>query len=170
MSDEPRPKLLEVKNLRTYFDVEGRTAKAIDGVSFHIFANEVFGLVGESGSGKSVASLSIMRLIPNPPGRIEGGEILFRGKDLLKLPHAEMRKIRGNEISMIFQEPMTALNPVFTIGFQLREAIRHHQPQMTKHRRTTAPSRCSSSSASPTRRAASRTTRTSSPAACGSAP
>ena len=132
MSDEPRPKLLEVKNLRTYFDVEGRTAKAIDGVSFHIFANEVFGLVGESGSGKSVASLSIMRLIPNPPGRIEGGEILFRGKDLLKLPHAEMRKIRGNEISMIFQEPMTALNPVFTIGFQLREAIRHHQPQMTK--------------------------------------
>lgn len=130
--EESRQKLLEVRNLRTYFDVEGRTAKAVDGVSFHIFANEVFGLVGESGSGKSVASLSIMRLIPNPPGRIESGEILFRGKDLLALPYAEMRKIRGNQISMIFQEPMTALNPVFTIGFQLREAIRHHQPQMTK--------------------------------------
>ena len=126
MSTQPdgtRQKLLEVRDLRTYFDVEGRTAKAVDGVSFHIFANEVFGLVGESGSGKSVASLSIMRLIPNPPGRIESGEILFRGNDLLKLSHAEMRKIRGNAISMIFQEPMTALNPVFTIGFQLREAI-----------------------------------------------
>ena len=127
-----RKKLLEVKNLKTYFDVEGRTAKAVDGVSFHIFSNEVFGIVGESGSGKSVTSLSIMRLIPNPPGRIEGGEILFEGKDLLKLSYADMRKIRGNDISMIFQEPMTALNPVFTIGFQLREAILHHTPGMTK--------------------------------------
>jgi oligopeptide/dipeptide ABC transporter ATP-binding protein len=129
---ETRTKLLEVRDLRTWFDVEGRTAKAVDGVSFHIYANEVFGLVGESGSGKSVASLSIMRLIPNPPGRIESGEIRFRGQDLLQLSHAEMRKIRGNSISMIFQEPMTALNPVYTIGFQLREAIRHHQPDMTK--------------------------------------
>jgi oligopeptide/dipeptide ABC transporter ATP-binding protein len=136
MPDATRQKLLDVRGLRTYFDVEGRTAKAVDGVSFHIFANEVFGLVGESGSGKSVVSLSIMRLIPNPPGRIEAGEIEFRGKDLLKLPHAEMRKIRGNEISMIFQEPMTALNPVYTIGFQLKEAITHHQPEMTKAQAT----------------------------------
>jgi peptide/nickel transport system ATP-binding protein/oligopeptide transport system ATP-binding protein len=127
-----RKKLLEVKDLKTYFDVEGRTAKAVDGVSFHIFSNEVFGIVGESGSGKSVTSLSIMRLIPNPPGWIEGGEIHFDGKELLKLPYPEMRKIRGNDISMIFQEPMTALNPVFTIGFQLREAIRHHTPGMSK--------------------------------------
>ncbi len=133
MSDAAgRKKLLEVKNLKTYFDVEEQTAKAVDGVSFHIYANEVFGIVGESGSGKSVTSLSVMRLIPNPPGRIEDGEILFEGKDLLKLPYAEMRKIRGNEISMIFQEPMTALNPVFTIGFQLREAIRQHTPGMSK--------------------------------------
>ncbi len=127
-----RKKLLEVRNLKTYFDVEGRTAKAVDGVSFHIFSNEVFGIVGESGSGKSVTSLSIMRLIPNPPGWIENGEILFDGQDLLKLPYPAMRKIRGNDISMIFQEPMTALNPVFTIGFQLREAIRHHTPGMSK--------------------------------------
>ncbi len=130
MPPAERTKLLDVRDLRTYFDVEGRTAKAVDGVSFHIYTNEVFGLVGESGSGKSVASLSIMRLIPDPPGRIEGGEIHFRGRDLMKLSYPEMRKIRGNDISMIFQEPMTALNPVFTIGFQLREAIRHHQPQL----------------------------------------
>ncbi len=124
-SDEERV-LLEVRDLKTWFDVEGRTAKAVDGVSFRIRENEVFGLVGESGSGKSVTSLSILRLIPDPPGRIVGGEILFRGKDLLKLSWSEMRKIRGNRISMIFQEPMTALNPVFTIGFQLTEALRRH--------------------------------------------
>ncbi|PIE25342.1 MAG: peptide ABC transporter ATP-binding protein [Planctomycetota bacterium] len=121
-----RRKLLEVKDLCTYFDVEGKTAKAVDGVSFHIYENEVFGIVGESGSGKSVTSLSMMRLIPNPPGRIERGEIWFRGTNLLDLSHEEMREIRGNDISMIFQEPMTALNPVFTIGMQLREAILHH--------------------------------------------
>ncbi len=126
MSRDDRQKLLELRDLRTYFDVEGRTAKAVDGVSFDIYTNEVFGLVGESGSGKSVTSLSIMRLIPNPPGRIESGEIRFRGQNLLDLSFAEMRKIRGNDISMIFQEPMTALNPVFTIGYQLREGIRYH--------------------------------------------
>ncbi len=126
--DASRKKLLEIKNLRTYFDIEGETAKAVDGVSFHIYENEVLGLVGESGCGKSVTALSILRLIPNPPGRIEEGEIYFDGQDLLKLPYDQMRKIRGNDISMIFQEPMTALNPVFTIGFQLREAITHHEP------------------------------------------
>ena len=132
---DPRPTLLEVRGLRTYFDVEGRTAKAVDGVDFSIRENEVFGLVGESGCGKSVTALSILRLIPNPPGRIEAGQILFRGRDLLALPYAEMRRIRGREISMIFQEPMTALNPVFTVGFQLREAIRHHEP-MSKAKAT----------------------------------
>jgi len=118
--------LLEVRGLRTFFDIEGQTAKAVDGVDFFIRENEVFGLVGESGSGKSVTALSLLRLIPNPPGRIESGEIVFQGRDLLKLSYAEMRQIRGRDISMIFQEPMTALNPVFTIGFQVREAITHH--------------------------------------------
>ena len=126
MSNETRKKLLEVKNLKTYFDVEGQTAKAVDGVSFDIYENEVFGLVGESGSGKSVTSLSLMRLIPNPPGDIVGGELVFKGQNLLDLSYYEMRKIRGHHISMIFQEPMTALNPVFSIGFQLLEAITHH--------------------------------------------
>lgn len=129
---EKREKILEVKNLRTYFDVEGQTAKAVDGVDFHIYENEVFGLVGESGSGKSVTSLSILRLIPDPPGKIVGGEIIFKGTDLLKISYEDIRKIRGKEISMIFQEPMTSLNPVFSIGWQLKEAIRYHNKDMTK--------------------------------------
>jgi peptide/nickel transport system ATP-binding protein/oligopeptide transport system ATP-binding protein len=131
MSDE-RQKILEVRGLRTWFDVEGRTARAVDDVSFEIYSNEVFGLVGESGCGKSVTALSIMRLIPSPPGRIEEGSIHFRGEDLLELTYPEMRKIRGNDISMIFQEPMTALDPVFSIGFQLREAVRQHRPDLSK--------------------------------------
>ena len=126
MSEPGRTRLLDVKGLKTYFDVEGQTAKAVDGVSFHIHEDEVFGLVGESGSGKSVTALSVMRLIPSPPGRIEAGEILFRGKSILDVPYEDMRRIRGNDISMIFQEPMTALNPVYSIGFQLMEAITHH--------------------------------------------
>ena len=126
-----RKKLLEVKGLKTYFHVEDKVAKAVDGVDFHIFENEVFGLVGESGCGKSVTALSVLRLIPNPPGWIEAGDIHFRGRNLLDLTYDEMHDIRGNDISMIFQEPMTALNPVFTIGFQLREAIQHHQ-EMSK--------------------------------------
>ena len=125
---DARAVLLDVRGLRTYFDVEGRTAKAVDGVDFQIRENEVFGLVGESGCGKSVTALSILRLVPSPPGRIEAGQILFRGRDLLALSYPEMRRIRGRDVSMIFQEPMTALNPVFTVGFQLREAIRHHEP------------------------------------------
>ena len=124
--------LLEILGLQTVFDVEGRQAKAVDGVSFDIRPGEVFGLVGESGSGKSVTALSILRLIPDPPGKIVGGEIRFRGRNLLDLSYEEMRTIRGNEISMIFQEPMTSLNPVFTIGFQVREAIQHHHPEMGK--------------------------------------
>ena len=118
--------LLDVRGLRTYFDIEGKTAKAVDGVDFTIGKGEVVGLVGESGSGKSVTALSILKLIPSPPGRIEAGEILYKGKDLLQLSYKEMQSYRGREISMIFQEPMTALNPVFTIGRQVSEGIRHH--------------------------------------------
>jgi oligopeptide/dipeptide ABC transporter ATP-binding protein len=119
--------LIQVKNLRTsFFTAEGEV-RAIDGVSFEIGEGKTLGLVGESGCGKSVTSLSIMRLVPSPPGKIVGGEILYRGRDLLQLNKEEMRKMRGNEISMIFQEPMTSLNPVFTVGNQIGEAIRLHQ-------------------------------------------
>ncbi len=122
-----RKELLRVSNLKTYFWTEGTIAKAVDGVDFNIYEGEVLGIVGESGSGKSVSALSILRLIPNPPGDIVGGEITFRGTSLLDLSYQEMRKVRGNEISMIFQEPMTSLNPVFTIGKQIMEPIILHQ-------------------------------------------
>lgn len=120
-------KLIELKNLKTYFYTEDGVAKAVDGVDFEIYPGETLGVVGESGCGKSVTSLSIMRLIPEPPGKIVEGEINFKGKDLTKLSQEEMRDIRGNEISMIFQEPMTSLNPVFTIGDQISEAIIIHK-------------------------------------------
>src|SRR6476619_5765014 len=120
-------KILEVLGLRTSFFSEDGEVKAVDDVSFNVFKGKTLGIVGESGCGKSVTSLSIMRLIPNPPGRIVGGEILYQGKDLVKLPISQMRAIRGNEISMIFQEPMTSLNPVFTIGNQIGEAVALHQ-------------------------------------------
>ena len=119
--------LLEIKNLRTYFHVRGYTAKALDNVSLTIKSGQTLGLVGESGCGKSVTAHSIMRLIPEPPGKIEGGEIFFEGRDLLKVTEGQMRKIRGNRISMIFQEPMTSLNPVFPVGDQVAEVIRLHQ-------------------------------------------
>jgi oligopeptide/dipeptide ABC transporter ATP-binding protein len=119
--------LLQVRNLQTSFFTPEGEVRAIDGVSFEIGEGKTLGLVGESGCGKSVTSLSIMRLIQSPPGKIVGGEILYRGRDLLKLNNEEMRKIRGNEISMIFQEPMTSLNPVFTVGNQIGEAIKLHQ-------------------------------------------
>lgn len=120
-------KLLEVWNLKTYFKTESGTAKAVDGVSFDIYKDEVLGIVGESGSGKSVTALSIMRLIPDPPGKIVDGSIKLNGTDLLKLPLQQMRRLRGNEIGMIFQEPMTSLNPVFRIGFQVTETILNHE-------------------------------------------
>ncbi len=122
-----RERLLEVNDLKTYFDTDEGTVKAVDGVSFHIDKGETLAVVGESGSGKSVTSLSTMRLIPQPPGRFAGGEIKFEGQDLLKKSEREMRRIRGNEISMIFQEPMTSLNPVYTVGDQIAEAIVLHQ-------------------------------------------
>ncbi len=118
--------LLDVKNLKTYFYTEDGVVPAVDGVDFHINKGETLGIVGESGCGKSVTSLSILRLVPNPPGKIQDGEIFFEGKDLLKLKESEMRKIRGNKISMIFQEPMTSLNPVFTIGEQIGEVLELH--------------------------------------------
>ena len=120
-------KLLEIKNLRTYFYVRGYTAKALEDVSLTIGSGQTLGLVGESGCGKSVTAHSIMRLIPDPPGKIEGGEIFFEDRDLLMVSKAQMRKIRGNQISMIFQEPMTSLNPVFPVGDQVGEVVRLHQ-------------------------------------------
>src|SRR3970040_2319008 len=119
--------LIRVKDLRTSFFTPDGEFKAVDGVSFEIDEGKTLGLVGESGCGKSVTALSVMRLVPSPPGKVVGGEILYRGRDLLKLNGEARRKIRGNEISMIFQEPMTSLNPVFTIGDQIGEAIRLHQ-------------------------------------------
>ena len=119
-------KLIQVKNLKTYFHTEAGTAKAVDNVSFDIYKGEVLGIVGESGSGKSVTSLSINRLIPNPPGEIVGGEIIYNDIDLLKLSYDEMKDIRGKEIAMIFQEPMTSLNPVLKIGTQMNEILIKH--------------------------------------------
>ncbi len=119
--------LLVVKGLRTYFKTDDGLAKAVDDQSFCIYPGETFALVGESGCGKSVTSFSIMGLIPQPPGKIVGGEILFEGTDLLQLKEREMRKVRGGRISMIFQEPMTSLNPVFSCGNQIVEAIRLHR-------------------------------------------
>jgi oligopeptide/dipeptide ABC transporter ATP-binding protein len=121
------PSLLDVKNLRTYFFSLDGTIKAVDGVSFDLQEGETLGLVGESGCGKSVCALSILRLIPNPPGEIVGGEIYFEGQDLLKLSNEDMRQVRGNRIAMIFQEPMTSLNPVLTIGRQLAEPLEVHR-------------------------------------------
>jgi oligopeptide/dipeptide ABC transporter ATP-binding protein len=119
--------ILEIKNLRTYFYTYEGVARAVDGVTFQLSKGEPLGVVGESGCGKSVTALSILRLIPVPPGRIVGGEILLKGKNLLEFTEDEMRKIRGNRISMIFQEPMTSLNPVFTVGNQIQETLQLHQ-------------------------------------------
>jgi oligopeptide transport system ATP-binding protein len=118
--------LLQIKDLRTHFFTEEGVVKAVDGVSYDVEEGEILGLVGESGCGKSVSALSILRLIPNPPGKIVSGEILFDGQDLLKADEDEIRHIRGNRIAMVFQEPMTSLNPVLTIGRQLTEAIELH--------------------------------------------
>ncbi|KZL92300.1 ABC transporter ATP-binding protein [Clostridium magnum] len=119
--------LLEVKNLKTQFKVKGGLVNAVDGVDFDIEKGEVVAIVGESGSGKSVTSLSIMGLIPDPPGKVIDGEILFNGEDLLKKSKKEIQQLRGNKISMIFQEPMTCLNPVYTIGKQISEALIKHK-------------------------------------------
>lgn len=119
--------LLSIENLRTHFYSAGKTVRALDGVSLQIEEGGAFGLVGETGCGKSVTALSVLRLIPMPPGRIVGGEVRFKGRNLLSLSEEEMRSVRGKEISMIFQEPMTSLNPVFRIGDQMTEVIMLHQ-------------------------------------------
>ncbi|MBL8965936.1 MAG: ABC transporter ATP-binding protein [Spirochaetaceae bacterium] len=124
MTDEV---ILQVKDLRTYFHVDEGIVKAVDGVSFNLRKGETLGIVGESGSGKSVTNLSIINMIPNPPGRIAGGEVLFMGKDLLKMNIKQLREIRGNKISMIFQDPMTSLNPFLKISTQMVETIVLHQ-------------------------------------------
>lgn len=119
--------VLDIRNLKTYFFTKEGVAKAVDGVSYKVHKKETLGVVGESGCGKTVTALSVLQLIPTPPGRIVEGDILFEGKNLVEFSNAEIRKIRGNKISMIFQEPMTSLNPVFTIGDQLSECFVLHQ-------------------------------------------
>jgi len=119
--------ILKIKDLKVHFDTDEGLVKAVDGVDLEMMKGTTLALVGESGCGKSVTSMSILRLIPSPPGRIAGGEIIYKGTNLLELSNKEMEAIRGNEISMIFQEPMTSLNPVFTIGDQIKEAIMLHQ-------------------------------------------
>ncbi len=130
--------LLAVRDLVTSFRTDSGPLRAVDGVSFDVPAGKTVGLVGESGCGKSVTALSILRLIPSPPGRIESGKIELDGKDLLALRERDMRAVRGNDISMIFQEPMTSLNPVYTVGWQIVEAIRLHQKASKKEARARA--------------------------------
>ena len=120
------PEILQLNNLRTYFRSGDSVVKAVDGVTYSVQQGETLALVGESGCGKSVSALSILRLIPNPPGRIEGGEVIFEGRDLLRLSDDEMRKVRGGRIGMVFQEPMSSLNPLLTIGRQITEAVTLH--------------------------------------------
>ena len=130
MSDEKTnqpPVVLELKNLQTHFFTDMGVARSVDGVSYKVREGQTLGVVGESGCGKSVTALSIMGLIPRPPGKIVGGQILFEGKDLCTLSEEELRKIRGKEIAMIFQEPMTSLNPVYTVGDQIMEMILNHE-------------------------------------------
>ena len=121
------PPLLEVRNLRTEFRTGVGVVRAVDGISYSVDPGETVAIVGESGSGKSVGALSILRLIPSPPGRVVGGEVLFAGRDLMKLTDEEMREVRGGEIGMVFQEPMTSLNPVLTIGRQITEMVEQHR-------------------------------------------
>ena len=130
--------LLEIRDLVTEFRTEDGTIRAVDQVSFAIPKSKTLGVVGESGCGKSVTALSVMQLIASPPGKIAGGSILYQGKDLLKLTPPEMRAIRGNRIAMIFQEPMTSLNPVFTVGDQVGEAVRLHQHRSRREARAVA--------------------------------
>ena len=130
--------VLTVRNLRTHFFVDGGTALAVDGVSFDVAAGETLALVGESGCGKSVTALSILRLVPDPPGRIVEGEIILNGQSILGLSDSAMRRLRGNAVSMIFQEPMTALNPVFRVGNQIAAILRLHQGLAFKEARARA--------------------------------
>ncbi len=127
MTENKRTPLLQVKNLKTYFHSNSGLVKAVDDVSFEVYQGETLGIVGESGCGKSITCMSLAQLVECPPGKYEGGEILLDGQDMLKLSDVELRKIRGNKISYIFQEPMTSLNPVFKIGYQIEEVLMLHQ-------------------------------------------
>lgn len=127
MTENTRTPLLQVKNLKTYFHSHSGLVKAVDDVSFEVYQGETLGIVGESGCGKSITCMSLAQLVECPPGKYEGGEILLDGQDMLKLSDVELRKIRGNKISYIFQEPMTSLNPVFKIGYQIEEVLMLHQ-------------------------------------------
>ncbi|MBQ3460229.1 MAG: ABC transporter ATP-binding protein [Solobacterium sp.] len=127
MTENTRTPLLQVKNLKTYFHSHSGLVKAVDDVSFEVYQGETLGIVGESGCGKSITCMSLAQLVECPPGKYEGGEILLEGQDMLKLSDVELRKIRGNKISYIFQEPMTSLNPVFKIGYQIEEVLMLHQ-------------------------------------------
>jgi ABC-type dipeptide/oligopeptide/nickel transport system ATPase component len=130
--------ILEVRDLKTYFRTSEGIARAVDGVSFQVRAGESFALVGESGCGKSVTALSIIQLVQSPSGYIAGGEIAYRGRDIVHIPETEKRMLRGNEISMIFQEPMTSLNPVFTVEQQITEVMRRHRGLSRKEARNEA--------------------------------
>ena len=164
----PVAPLLEVDELKTYFFTRDGIVRAVDGVSFSVARGEALAIVGESGCGKSVTSLSILRLIASPPGRTVAGRVVFEGRDLLQLSEPEMRKIRGDAISMIFQEPMTSLNPVLTIGHQIAEVLVLHRGASRDEAPCSARSRCCAWFASRSPSGASRNTRTSFPAACGS--
>jgi peptide/nickel transport system ATP-binding protein len=167
VSGAPEP-LLAIADLRTHFFTRDGVVRAVDGVSYDVGAGETLAVVGESGCGKSVTALSILRLVPSPPGRIVGGAIRFAGRDLLEASEAEMRSIRGNEIAMIFQEPMTSLNPVLRISRQIGETLMLHQG-LDRAAAARAPSRCCASSTFPSPSAARGNIRTSSRAACASA-
>ena len=119
--------LLKIKNLKVHFFLDEGEVPAVDGLNLTLHENETLAIVGESGCGKSVTSLSVLRIVPSPPGKVLDGEIIYKGRDLLKLSEREMQSIRGNEISMIFQEPLTSLNPVFSIGHQIMESLCRHQ-------------------------------------------
>ena len=162
-------KLLEVRGLKTHFATDRGLFRAVDGISFTVPRGRTVGLVGESGCGKSVTSLSVMGLVPSPPGKVEAEAVLFGGRDVLALSADERRKLRGGKMSMIFQEPMTSLNPVHTVGQQIVEAILAHSHDVAAARPRRARSRCSSWCGSPRRRSASTTIRTTCRAACASA-
>ena len=132
MSARTEQPLLSVRNLTIEFTTRYGPVRAVDGISFDVYPNETLGIVGESGCGKTVTGLSLLRLIPSPPGRIVAGEILLQGRDLTKLSENEMQSLRGDEISMIFQEPMTALNPVLTVGTQMVDVLTRHRPLTRK--------------------------------------
>jgi len=137
-SQKTNEKILQVKNLQAHFKTDAGIVKAVDGVSFDLHKGEMLAIVGESGSGKSVTNLAIMNLIPNPPGKIVGGEVWYNGQDILKMNKKEIRRLRGNKISMIFQDPMTSLNPFLKISTQMIETIRLHQGLSKKDARAKA--------------------------------